>query len=83
MRSCYNFRRRLVRNSQIRFDETRRFEATGQVALYFVRVLCTWEEAHEIFKENECMKAGLKALQNTSFSIFRDSEDGNPSPGAC
>ena len=28
------------------------------------------------------MKAGLKALQNTSFSTFRGSEDGNPSPGA-
>ena len=33
-----------------------------------------------MLKEYESMKAGLKALQNTSFSTFRGSEDGNPSP---
>ena len=43
------------------------------------RTCATWEEAHEVLKEYESMKAGLKALQNASFSTFRVTEDGNPS----
>ena len=34
-----------------------------------------------MLKEYESMKAGLKALQNTSFSTFRGSEDGSPPRG--
>ena len=35
-----------------------------------------------MLKEYESMKAGLKVLQNTGFSTFRGTEDGNPFPGA-
>ena len=66
-------------SNEIRRDKRYRSDGSGGTVF---RTCATWEEAHEVLKEYESMKAGLKALQNTGFPTFRGSEDGNPSPSA-
>ncbi|CAE7299989.1 unnamed protein product, partial [Symbiodinium necroappetens] len=58
-------------SNEIRRDKRYRSDGSGGTVF---RSCATWEEAHEVLKEYESMKAGLKALHNTSFSTFRGLE---------